>query len=258
MRRDLPRTNAKYAAQQVLREVVRQGLVNSEIGAIDYDPLISESAIDWAARAFEEKQVPNLVQRESSGASPESIHFRAHSFDRQVHDGTIGTTLALAEWQVELARFEVPLGHVGVIKGFEQYLAQSDIAQGDLVYTQNSRWGIPGPWYSAAGGLSDIGVWNFRLRKINRRAVPHFVHYGPLFALPDLPYTDFPQETLLWWPAGSAASQNIHLLIPPGYMLRVIYVSPEQDVRLDVACKLKGYIQSNQSVEMANNLRTNY
>jgi len=260
MRRDLAFVNNRAASQIVLREMIDLGLVDAQIGALDYDPLISVEALEWADRQFRNTGVPNTADLGHAGASPKSLHFQSHSRGKKVHDGTAGVSSAFAAWTVELARFVVPRGHVGVIKGFEQYLAQQSIEQLPVyIYTQNSRWGVPGPWLTGvAGTITDDGTWHFRLRNVGRTKPAWFEAYGPLFAMPDLPYTDFAKEAGLWWPAGSAASQNIHLLIPAGYMLRVFYAAPEQAVRLQVAAKLKGFIQTNRSVEMAHNLRTNW
>jgi hypothetical protein len=262
MRRDLAFVNDRAAAQIVLREMVDLGLVNTRIGALDYEPLISVEALEWSERRFHGTGVPNTADFGHAGASPKSLHFRGQSRGRKVHNGTAGVSSAFAAWNVELARFEVPRGHVGVVKGFEQYLAQQSTEQPGIpayIYTQNSRWGVPGPWLTGVGGtITDDGTWYFRLRNKGRRSPPWFESYGQLFALPDLPYTDFPKEEGIWWPAGSAASQNTHWLIPEGYMLRVIYVAPEQNALLEVAAKVKGFIQTNKSVEMAHNLRTNW
>lgn len=239
----------------VLRQMIDAGIVNSNVGQIDYPQLVRMPVLDYSDRVFRQTGTPNTSQVQNAGVSPKSIRYRDSSRGRQVHPSTAAPYL---EWSVELARFRVPYGYVGIVKGFEQYLAQKEELENPaFVYTQNSRWGIPGPWHTGINEISDSGVWHFRLRAITRNDPPWWNAIGGR-SLPDLPYTDWPEERNLWWPAGSCASQNIHLIIPAGHMLRVIYRTPAQDVRLEVAAHLKGYIQSDRIAEMALNTRTNW
>ena len=256
MRSDLQHIHDFNASQQVLREAIEDGVVNCEIGQKDYESLITVRTIEFAEVAFVATNAKNTADFENAGRSPKSIRFRESSRGRVEHPETSPTYSA---WNTELARFSVPIGKVGIIKGFEQYLAQQ--AEGEepaFVYTQNSRWGIPGPWHTGLNNpITNQGIWHFRLRRIQRRSLPWWDLIGP-GTLPDLPYTDFSSENELWWPAGCAASQNVHLIIPAGYMLRIFYTTPAQDVRLEVACKIKGYLQSDRTDESAYNVRTNY
>lgn len=256
MRRDLQHLHDFNASQEVLREAIAAGLVNTNIGQQDYPLLITAGVLEFAEAAFSDSAATNTADWENAGKSPKSIRFRESSRGRVVHPGE---SPPFAAWNVELARFAVPRGKIGVVKGFEQYLAQSAVLENPAyIYTQNSRWGIPGPWHTGiANPISNPGVWHFRLHNI-RRAVPPWWTLVGAGSLPDLPYTDFAHEEELWWPAGSAASQNIHLIVPAGYLLRLIYTTPEQSVRLEVAAKLKGYVQSDRTPETAHNVRTNY
>lgn len=256
MRSDLQRMHPWNAAVQVLNEAIDAGLVNNTIGQIDYPGLITPSAIEHCERIFEQTGTANTADLENAGASPKSIRFRSMSRGRQVHPST---SAPFAAWTVELARFIVPFGKVGVVKGFEQYLAQeADDPNPAFVYTQNSRWGIPGPWHTGlTNEITDAGKWHFRLKVISRTA-PSWWNLLGAGTLPDLPYTDFAHETGLWWPAGSDASQNTHMIIPGGHMLRVFFETPAQSVRLEAAAKLRGWVQSDRTPETSYNVRTNY
>lgn len=148
------------------------------------------------------------------------------------------TTAPYPPWLVELARYTVAPGSIGIIKSFEQFLAGKD-EQETIIYTCMCAQGNPYP-----DGLTDYGSWHFRLSNISQTRRPWVNLASPLIGLesiPGTPYTDLPQEDEIWWPAHSASSQNIHLPIPGGYLLRVFFFTPAQaTVRLSAACKLKG------------------
>lgn len=256
MRSDLQHLHPWNAAVVVLNEAIQAGLVRNTIGQLDYPGVITVSALDYADSLFRSTGTPNTADKENAGSSPKSIHFLETSIGLKVHPTTVSPYPA---WSIELCRFVVPHGKVGIVKAFEQYLAQRAEGQNPAyVYTASPRWGIPGPWHTGiANELSNAGTWHFRLRSISRMD-PEWWELVGAGTLPDIPYTDFANEAGLWWPAGSAASQNVHLIVPAGHMLRVFYSSPAQTVRLEVAAKLKGYTQSDRSPETAYNVRTHY
>lgn len=257
MRSDLQKYPSWNADCEVLNEAIKGGLVDSQIGQLDYPRLIDNAALEYCEQLFAATGTDNTADFQNAGLSPKSIHFRSNTRGRRIHPET---TAPYSEWWTELARFIVPHGHVGVIKAFEQYLAQREEDQlPAFVYTQNARWGIPGPWHTGlTNEIADSGIWHFRLRSLGNASPAWFDVIGASSHLPDHAYGDHPQEFDLWWPAGSAASQNMHWVIPGGHMLRVIYHSPEQAVRLEVAAKLKGWVQSDRTAEAAQNIRTNW
>lgn len=259
MRSDLQTIDDSSAKRVIFQEFLDAGVINVGPGALDYLPLISQTALDFLSTRFRAKSVPNTSDLQSSGTDSKSLHFRAGYRGRVVHNGTAGIALAYAAWASEVARFVVPAGNIGVVKGFEQYLASIDEQGSATIYSRNDRWGVPGPWHAGGSAITGQFAWHFRTRSLSAVRPPWYDAYGPAVQLlPDQQYSDFPRADDLWWPAGSAASQNIHLLVPSGTMLRVFFVIPEQDVLTEVAAYLKGYIQSNLSPEMAHNVRTNY
>lgn len=248
------------ASSEILRKAVETGLVDWTWGDPEHEGIISPQTIEYADELFQSTGAHNTGDLENAGVSPKSIHFRTNTRGRQVHPDELAPHRA---WGVELARFIVPDGYIGIIKGLEQYLATVWGIPGGtdaFVYSQNSRWGVPGPWHAVAPpGIpsSDLGTWHFRLHNLSR-TTPIWWNALGIVQLPDLPYTDFPNDEQLWFPAGSASSQNLHLIVPAGRMLRVIYVTPEQNARFEVACKLRGFIQSDRTLESAYNARTNW
>jgi hypothetical protein len=258
MRQDLQKYHPSTASRIVVREAVGAGLFDWGFGDADLDTAVTGRFLNWMERQSAGR---DTVRKESAGLSPESIHIRIHNRPLQEHPDTVAPFRA---WSVELARFDVPNGYVGIVKGFEQYLAHQAIPQGDtaFVYTSSARWGIPWTRYSGnAFELPDGGTWHFRLSRIGSRPRPWWNEVGPQAVnLPDNSYPDFPSETGLWWPAGSAASQNVHMVIPAGYSLRVIWYQAARALgaRVEVAARLKGYVQSDSTAESRYNVRSRW
>lgn len=223
---------------------------------MDYSGIIGPISLEWSKVFFGRIGTENSADLSTAGTNPKTMRYRASSRGLQTHPGS---TPIYSPWATELCRFHVPWGKVGVVKAFEQYLAQE--AEGEnpaFVYTQNSRWGVPGPWHTGiTNPVSDLGTWNFRLHHVGRTIPQWWTGTGGV-PLPDAPYTDHAVESLLWFPAGSCASQQIHLVVPGGYILRVIYETPEQNVKMSVAAHLKGFVQSDRSPESAHNVRCNW
>lgn len=218
------------------------------------DSIVSDEMMAYARAQFEISDSKNNSDYFNGAENPKSMHFRESSRGRLQHPSSVAPW---DEWTVELARFEVPRGAIGIVKGFEQYLAQNALGQlPGFVYTQTCRWGIPGPWLTGlANPIADQGLWSFQLWKLGQISPVWMNFLGPV-NLPGLPYTDFPQEEELWFPAGSPASQNIHLVVPGGWILRLFFRSPAQAVRIEVAAKLKGFVQSAHSEETKKSIRS--
>jgi len=244
------------ARRLVMRSALHDGVIADSIGDGFPPSHISSEFLLSLSEKFDDLGNQNTADRQNAGVNPKSLHYLDNSMGRYQHPEI---TSPYAEWTVELARFVVTRGSVGVVKGFEQYLAQDEEGQEPgFVYTQNSRWGIPGPWQTGLNNpITNPGIWHFRLSPLASGAHPAINQTGNV-PLPGIAYSDFPQENLLWNPAGSASCNNVHFLVPSGFMLRLIYWTPVQSVRLEVAAKLRGWIQSDLSPESAINVRTNY
>lgn len=256
MRREHQHLSDYAAGGAVLEEVIEAGIYDWQGGIGFEQAAIPASLFALAEDEFEETGTKNTARSDSSGINPNSLHFRDRSVGRMVHPGL---EPPYAQWTVELARFHVPAGGVGVVKGFEQYLAQQEEGFNPaFVYTDQSRWGIPGPWNTGTvTPIADSGVWHFRLHYVHN-ALPPLVNATGNTPLPDVAYPDYPFESNLWYPAGSPSCGNIHLLVPGNTCLRLFYVTPVQDFRLEVAAKLKGFVQSDRSEQARENIRTNY
>ena len=138
------------------------------------------------------------------------------------------------DWLVELARWAVPFGSIGILKSFEQYLAA-----GGTTWSSSEHWGNP-------FGSSDVR-WFFRLSPITKVSSP-WINISGLGAIPDyLPgsaYDDFERTNDIWFPAGSSASANIHLPIPGGFVLRLVAIVSASQSAVSIAAKVSGTVQT--------------
>lgn len=142
------------------------------------------------------------------------------------------------DWMIELARFPVPEGSIGIIKSFDQYLAQ-----GETVYSSSVNWGNP-------FAPPELIHWYFRLSPIRIVGEP-WINVSGLSAirdyLPGAPYDDLSTISGIWYPTGSASSANIHLPIPGGNVLRIFAIVPPSQEAYSISTRLSGTTQSETS-----------
>ena len=146
---------------------------------------------------------------------------------------------------VELSRYPVSYGSVGVIKGFEQYLSQDS-----TVFTASDNWGNPFPTVNVR--------WFFRLSQVHRVGAPWINVSGAsaiIDYLPGTAYEDIVDTNGLWFPAGSSSSANIHLPIPGGQVLRLVAIVTAAGDAVNIAAKLVGTTSSELNDEAQSMLR---
>jgi hypothetical protein len=131
-------------------------------------------------------------------------------------------------WRIELAQFQVPNGKIGVIRAYEQFLSLNGVVL--------SEQGNPNVGF---------GQWTMRLDRYNGQLPQPINQLSPPNSLPGLPYQDYETEVGLWFPCGSCSANNIQLLVPGGFVLRVFW---ESGIGLlsppTVAVKMRGSLQS--------------
>lgn len=258
-RSDLQDLHPDSAASVILNEAIDEGAITTSDEWDDQESIIDPELLDQVSEEFRESGAENTQGFQDAGISPLSIHYREHWYARQIHPDVAAP---FRDWSVELARFYVPTGHVGIIKAIEQYLAHQELlADPAFVYTQQSRWGIPGPWHTGnANELPNVGTWHFRVQTINRSEPQWNVVGANARALPSISYTDYPMDDGLFFPAGSPSSQNVHLIVPANTMIRLIWhqAARATGARVEVAAKVRGFIQSDRSAESQLNVRTNW
>jgi hypothetical protein len=153
------------------------------------------------------------------------------------------------DWMVETARFPVPYGEVGIIKSFDQFLAQ-----GETVHSASTFWGNPFP--------ASINVrWYFRLSHVSTVGNP-WINIQGLSAIPDYlpgtPYDDLSVSSGLWFPTGSSSATNIHLPIPGGQVLRLVCLIGANQTAYRVAAKFTGTVQVETNSDAQTVVRTTW
>ena len=154
------------------------------------------------------------------------------------------------DWMIELSRYPVAYGSIGIIKSLEQY-----VSQGQSLYSTSSNWGNP---FALGIDLS----WYLRLSPYARLNDPWIDVFG-VGATPDLlpgfAYDDLSRTDDIWFPASSCSTTNVHLVIPGGYFLRVVaIVAAHQGDPVSLACKLAGSVQLETNAEAQITVRTSW
>lgn len=159
---------------------------------------------------------------------------RRYSQSRHAPDSPLTQPNAAENWMVELARYPVPYGCVGIIKSWEQYVSQDQD-----VLTSLSAWGNPYPSVDLE--------WYLRLFPLSRNAVPWTSISGASAIrdyLPGIPYDDLPESYGIWFPATSPPSTNVHLVIPGDYVLRVFCIVSASSTAVTISTKITGTVQN--------------
>lgn len=155
---------------------------------------------------------------------------------------------AALDWLVELARFPVAFGSIGIVKSFEQY-----VTDGETTYTSQEFWGAPYPSFSIR--------WFFRLSALSTLGSP-WINSTGTSAIPDyLPgdsYDDFSESNGIWFPAGSPSSANIHLPVPGGRVVRLLAIVSGTQTALTIGAKLAGTTQTELSADAQTVVRTTW
>lgn len=180
--------------------------------------------------------------------NPATLRYQRATRERQTHPGPDGGPFT--PWIVELARFGVQRGDVGLVIDWVQYLAEISL-QRDQIYTASTDWGDP---YAAADAVGDFR-WIVRLDEFRGEQTPWISSLNPI-TLPGLPYPDLPEDRDLYFKP-DAVRVPVRWVVPGGYQLRLFFEQETtlQSIRLQVSSRLTGYVQSALALESAQNLR---
>jgi hypothetical protein len=236
----------------VMRRAINEGIIDPTPSAIAkkifgnaslFKPLMEQIRHQRSWYALN----PKWLGKQNSWVSPTT---RRYQQSENPPTSPITNTIN-APWLVELARWTVPDGYVGIIKSFEQWLSLPGI-QTPTIYSSLTNWGNPFVM------LPNRVDWYFRLSPTNRdnwmdvtglSAIPEY--------LPGMPYTDLPHTSDLWFPATSPSSANLHLPVPGGFTLRVFLITPAIQY-LSAAAKLQGTVQNELSSEAQHVVRVTW
>lgn len=180
---------------------------------------------------------------DSVWSAPKSIHNHQQSIGILTYPGT-----GAESWRVELSRFTVPQKQVGIVKAYEQFLSTVEL-QTETVWSLATRWGDP---------RTPLGTWFFRLSQYSGITLPWINQLNPPAVHPGIPYNDVPDETGIWFPLGSSTSNNIHLIVPGGYILRLFWECDATNLTPSVGARMRGYLQSSMSVESRYSIRAHW
>lgn len=176
-------------------------------------------------------------------SAPKTLRYRQQTRNILEYTGTG------EDWRVELARMYIERSRVGVIKSYEQFL-RTEALQTETVWSQSDHWGDP---------RVPLGTWFFRLSSWDGTEIPWINELSPVPQRPGMVYDDMPDEIGLWYPLHSNASNNIHLVVPGGYVLRVFFEcngALANTYQPHVGARLRGSIQSSFSIESQHQIRS--
>lgn len=178
-------------------------------------------------------------------SNPKSLRYRQQTIGIQNYPGSG------EDWRIELARYYVEQSRVGIVKSYEQFL-RTESLQTETVWSGSSHWGDP---------RTPLGTWFFRLSSWQGQNIAWINQLNPVPTRPDYPFEDMPDETGIWYPLHSSTSNNIHLIVPGGYVLRVFFECDGDDANTylpSVGARLRGSIQSSFSPESRYQIRTHW
>ena len=186
----------------------------------------------FISRVPNDPSFPSVPYFESLYLTPKSIRYQIDTAGRVTHPG-----VNLTAWRVELARFVVPQRYIGIIRGFEQFMGV--VGQSGV----NGIISYGNPFSDTDAGVE--GRWCMRLFAHSGEIRPWINTLTPTEFQPGIPYSDFAQQSGIWYPAHSDAANSIRLPVPGGYELSVFWECDDTiSARPVVGAAFKGGIQS--------------
>lgn len=238
-------------ANKLLRRAIADNIFDPRPEAIQRWSLCKEDKLTALMFRLErqKRQSPTTeswLQKQSSWQLPATRRYVQSRFPPTTPSVQPNSAL---DWMVEVARYPVAIGSVGIIKSLEQYVATEE-----TVYTMSANWGNP---FVLGLPIS----WHLRLSPLRDVASP-WVSISGASAVPDrLPgfaYDDLHRTDDIWFPAASCVCGNVHFVIPGSYFLRVVCIVAASQNAVSVACKLAGSIQLETNSEAQYTVRTTW
>lgn len=155
--------------------------------------------------------------------NPATAHYQANAFDFWTHPMD-------ADYTVELARFAVPYGGIGVIRRLYQWVSG---------FCEATDWGNP------VKGNADVDSieWFLRVEQFTGALPARLISPSP--ALPGAPYDDLNHIRYLWFMPHSGDSQ-VNLVVPGKSLVRFVARCPIPQVEYRIMGRLAGYVQSSE------------
>lgn len=194
---------------------------------------IPNGFISWAMAQYRPiSPIKNRHAYQAPEINPRTQQYVEHTW------GLMEAPAGTVPWLIELSRIVIPDNRIGIIKGLEQVLTHSDL-ESPQYFSTSANWGNPFPFPPTV----DV-TWYLRLERVTgvEPAQLNISAVGVQALLPGEPHFDLPELHDLWFPASSAASQNIHLAVGGRYRLRLCaIVERTAEYALSISGKLKGF-----------------
>jgi hypothetical protein len=238
-------------ANNLLRRAVSENIFDPRPIVIQRRSMCRDGIVSVLMRTIEKQksQLPSVspwLQKQSSWQLPATRRYSQSRFPPSVPSTQPNSAL---DWLVEVARYPVPYGSIGIVKSLEQY-----VSQGQSVYSASASWGDP---FAMGSPIR----WYLRLSKISHLGDP-WLSVSGASAIPDrlpgIAYDDLSRTDDIWFPAASCAGANIHLVIPGDYVLRAFCLVGASQDAVSVALKLAGSVQIETNNEAQYTLRTSW
>lgn len=193
----------------------------------------SNALSDFMNRLPAKDWYPDLPYYESLWQTPKAIRYQMNSEGRMIHPSANPIP-----WRVELARFSVPQRYFGIIRGFEQFMGVVNIQGGVSPLSS-----IGNPFADQDAGIQ--GRWYFRLFPFDGGIRPLINQLNPYPLYPGAPYSDFLEQSGLWFAAHSDSANNVRFIVPGGYELSAFWeCGATITARPVIGACFKGGIQS--------------
>jgi hypothetical protein len=172
---------------------------------------------------------PMYSSFEQAEQQPGNLLHWEHTYGLQLHPGGA----PYQPWTIELARVSCGQSETAVIKSFEQFYQ---------IPREEQEIPCCPPWWGNPFLLWPAHIrWHFRVQPYTGDAIPQWSIVAGTGELPGDPHRETPVFEDLWFPAGSPASQNIHITVGSRQLLRVLGEVPAADVQPAIAAKIRGF-----------------
>lgn len=208
-------------SDDLLRAAVNSGTL--DIYNEKLDTLLS-NLFETAAAGLPNKD----IRLSETWTNPRTARIYEHYFDPYEQNADLEAAL------VEVARFPVPFGELGIVKRLD--LSLSDQRTDPPTY--------PTAPYSAVDDFYDV-LWHLRLQPFTGSLPPRGIA-GPVIPnLPGFAHPDLPQIQYLWYDSvGEMNSTGFSLIVPQAHILRVFVQFPNSSThRITCIGRIRGYKQ---------------
>lgn len=220
----------------------RSALLRRAINAGDLDVFDGNDSeiIDGVKKAVLGGLPNKDISLSETWTNPKTARFHEHSFRGYQQDVT------RQDARVELARFTVPFGQLGMVKRVDTFMFDA---------TTDPPTFPPSPW----SGLPDFYnvVWLLRLEPFVGTVAPQLIDSPITSELTGWPHPDLPEIRDYWYsPTESNNAVGLSLIVPQAHQLRLYAQIPDTSEgthRISVIGRLRGYRQRTDSAPSAIN-----